>query len=93
MPRRWSQAKEGKILCSLFENNLADPRFAKLADIDPIKELSEEFEGLTAEQFCNNYKKTATKWITAKAISGTRKKNLDSEWMLHFPSAMASINN
>lgn len=76
---RWSSAKEGKVLASLFDNGIADPRFSKPADIDPIKEMREEFLEFSAPQFRNNYKTTATNWMAGKAIEGTRLKSLNRE--------------
>ena len=76
---RWNSSKEGKILASLFENGIADPRFSKPADIDPIKEMREEFKQFSAQQFRNNYKRTATNWMAGKALEGQRYKSLTCE--------------
>jgi hypothetical protein len=76
---RWSSSKEGKILASLFDNGIADPRFSKPADIDPVKEMNDEFKEFSSQQFRNNYKTTASNWMAAKAIEGTRLKSLDRE--------------
>ena len=84
---RWSKGKEGKVLCSLFENKLADPRFVKPADIDPVKEMREEFALLSAAQFRSNYKTTATNWITGKGMAGARKVDLDRELIISFVSS------
>ena len=73
---RWSAAKEGKILCSLFESGMADPRYSKPAEIDPIKNMKEEFEPFTDQIFRKNYKNTATSWMTAKSLTGLRRKDL-----------------
>lgn len=77
--KRWNAAKEGKVLGSLFENGIADPRFSKAAEIDPIKEMREEFKDFTAQQFRSNYKTTATNWMAGKAVEGTRLKSLNCE--------------
>ena len=77
---RWNAATDGKILCSLFENGIADARFTKAGDIDPIKEMREEFQKYEAVQFRNNYKTTATNWMAGKAIEGTRLKSLNCEF-------------
>lgn len=77
--KRWNAAKEGKVLGSLFENGIADPRFSKANEIDPIKEMREEFKPFSAQQFRNNYKTTATNWMAGKAIEGTRLKSLNCE--------------
>ena len=76
---RWNSSKEGKVLASLFENNIADPRFTKAADIDPIKAMRDEFKDFSAQQFRNNYKSTATNWMAGKAVEGIRLKALNCE--------------
>ena len=76
---RWNASKEGKILASLFENRLADPRFSKAADIDRIKEIREEFKKFTVQTFRNNYKSTANNWMAAKTCEGFRRKDLKCE--------------
>ena len=81
---RWNSSRDGKILASLFENALADPRSTKAADIDPVKTLREEFKDFADTQFRNNYKTTATNWMAGKAIAGTRLKHLSCEWRLSF---------
>ena len=78
---RWNSSKEGKMLASLFDNGIADPRFSKPADIDPIKEMKDEFKEFTAQTFRNNYRTTASNWMTGKAIEGTRLKSLNCELM------------
>lgn len=79
---RWNANREGKILASLFDTGIADPRFSKPADIDPIKEMREEFKEFTAQTFRNNYKTTASNWMAGKAIEGTRLKSLNREFLL-----------
>ena len=79
---RWSSAKEGKVLASLFDNGIADPRFSKPADMDPIKDMREEFAEFSPVQFRNNYKTTASNWMAAKAIEGTRRKSLNCELVM-----------
>lgn len=69
--KRWSK-DESQILSTLFDSNMADPRFTKAAEIDPIKEMRDEFKDFTAQQFRNNYKTTATNWMAGKAVGGTR---------------------
>ena len=76
---RWSSSKEGKVLASLFENGIADPRFSKPADIDPIKEMRDEFKEFSPQQFRNNYKTTSSNWMAGKALEGQRFKALDRE--------------
>ena len=68
----WNALKDGAVLCSLFENGLADPQFTKAANIDPIKESRDEFEKFSKEQFRNNCKTTAVAWMSGKAVEGTR---------------------
>ena len=84
--KRWKSAEDGKLLASLFENGLADPRFTKAAEIDPIKNTRDEFQRFTDQQFRNNYKTTATNWMAGKAIEGTRRKSLNREfgWLVSF---------
>ena len=77
---RWNGDKDGKLLCSLFDNGIADPRKQAPAEIDPIKELKEEFKGFSLQTFRDNYRKTANKWINAKAVAGKRLKHLSCEW-------------
>lgn len=60
---RWNANREGKILSSLFENRLANPKFNKAADIDPIKEMREEFEDFSVQQFRNDSRTTANAWM------------------------------
>ena len=43
MPK-WSAKKEGKLLCSLFDEGVADPSFTKASDIDEIKNLKRAFD-------------------------------------------------
>jgi hypothetical protein len=76
---RWNASKEGKILASLFENRLADPRFNKATDIDRIKEIREEFKDFSVQTFRNNYKSTANNWMAAKTCTGFRRKDLNCE--------------
>ena len=76
---RWNPAKAGKVLSSLFDNGIADPRFSKAAEIDPIKEMRDEFKQFTAQQFRSNFKTTAANWMAAKAIEGQRFKSLNCE--------------
>ena len=72
---RWAQRKEGVILSGLFENGLADARFSKAGDIDPIKHLADGvFDKFSAAVFCDNYKTTAVAWMAGKASEGMRKK-------------------
>ena len=87
--KRWNATTDGKVLASLFETGLADPRAVKAADIDPIKEKREEFAGFSDQQFRNNYKTTATNWMAGKAVEGIRKESLNREFGrtgLFFPS-------
>ena len=77
--KRWNAAKDGKVLASLFESGLADPRSVKAADIDPIKGMRKEFKDFTDQQFRSNYKTTATNWMAGKAIEGVRLKSLNCE--------------
>ena len=77
--KQWNSSKQGKLLVSMFEAGLADPRCSKAADIDPVKALREEFKDFTDQTFCNNYKTTATNWMAGKAVAGTRRKNLNCE--------------
>lgn len=81
---RWKSSKEGKVLASLFDNGIADPRFSKPADIDPIKEMRDEFKEFTAPTFRSNYKTTASNWMAGKAIEGTRLKSLNCESVFSF---------
>ena len=67
------------MLVSLFDNGIADPRFSKAADIDPIKEMRDEFKPFSATQFRNNYKTTSANWMAAKALEGQRFKSLNCE--------------
>ena len=76
---RWNSSKEGKVLASLFENGIADARFSKASDIDPIKELRDEFKEFTPQTFRNNYRSTATNWMAGKAVEGQRLKSLNCE--------------
>ena len=78
--KRWNATKDGKLLASLFENGLADPRFTKAAEIDPIKNTRDEFKEFSDQQFRNNYKTTATNWMAGKAIEGTRFASLSCEF-------------
>ena len=80
--KRWNAAKQGKILAALFESNKADPRYTKATDIDPFKDMHDDFKDFTLQQFRNNYKTTATNWMAGKAVEGTRLKSLNRE--LHF---------
>ena len=76
---RWNSSRDGKILASLFENGIADPKCTKVSEIDPIKGMREEFKGFSDQQFRNNYRTTAASYIAGKAIEGTRYKALTCE--------------
>ena len=76
----------------MFENRLADPRFTKAADIDPIKETKDEFKKFSAQTFRTNYKASATNWMAGKSLEGARFQSLNCEsyisknlcqWALH----------
>ena len=82
MGKRWNPLKEGKVLGSLFEIGIADPRFTKAAEIDPIKDMRDDFRAFTKEQFRRNYGTTAAKWMAGKAVEGTRLKSLTCECRL-----------
>ena len=81
---RWNSSREGKVLASLFDNGIADPRFSKPGDIDPIKEMREEFKEFSPQQFRNNYKRTSTNWMAGRALEGQRFKSLDRELIFLF---------
>ena len=57
MPK-WSAKKEGKLLCSLFDEGVADPSFTKASDIDEIKNLKPESAYFTDRRFRDNCKST-----------------------------------
>ena len=76
---RWNASADGKTLASLFKNGDADPRFSKAAEINPVKELREEFKDFTKENFRNNCKTTAANWMAGKAVEGVRFKTLMCE--------------
>ena len=71
---KWSSKKHGKILCALFDEGLADHRHKAASDIDPIRELRDEFKDTPEKRFRENYKNTATMWISGKAVEGTQRK-------------------
>ena len=71
MPK-WSAKKEGKLLCSLFDEGVADPSFTKASDIDEIKILKPEFAYFTDRRFRDNYKSTGKSWMVARSVSGLR---------------------
>lgn len=89
---RWSK-DESKVLANLFETQVADPRFTKAAEIDPIKEKRDEFKEFTAQQFRNNYKTCASNWMAGKAIEGTRLKDLNREWVDVFYALLLSSSH
>ena len=72
--------KDGKMLSSLFDSKLADPRCTKAADINPVQEQRDEFKKFTKEAFLNNCKTTAVKWMSGKAIKGEQFKSLICEF-------------
>ena len=76
---RWNAKTDWKLLCELFDSGVADPRFTKATDIDPIKEMKDNFKKYEAVQFRNNYKTTAVNWMAGKALEGTRRASLDRE--------------
>ena len=77
--KRWNSSKDGKLLASLFENGIADPKCTKVSEIDPIKGMREEFKDFSDQQFRNNYRTTAASYIAGKALEGTRYKALTCE--------------
>ena len=67
---KWSSKAQGKALCGLFANGLANPNFTKACDIDPIKALKPEFAELTVKRFRENFKNTAKDYIVNQEIEG-----------------------
>ena len=88
---RWNASAHGKTLASLFENGDADPRFSKAAEIDPVKELREEFKDFAKENFRNNCKTTAANWMAGKAVEGVRFKTLNRESGLDLECVMCLL--
>lgn len=74
MPR-WS-AKAKKALCNLFDEGLANPESRDADEIDDVKELALEFQGMKPERFRENYKSCAVEHMTANAMTGIRRSEL-----------------
>ena len=59
---------QGKALCGLFANVLANPTFTKAHDIDPIRGLKPEFEEISTKRFRENYKNTGKDYVVSEKI-------------------------
>ena len=71
---KWSPAVQGKDLCGLLANGLANPNFTKPHGIDPAKGLKPEFEEVAEKRFREKYKNTAKDCVLSVGTESQQKK-------------------
>lgn len=82
--------KQKAALADLFEKKLADPKATKADEIDPVYDMSTEFQACSQDRFRPNYRNFAAEWMMAKGLQGVRR----SEWgplLLSFSLCVVTI--